>query len=205
MNDFHNDKEFLTRLKGATGKIVVIVAPSGTGKSTLIKRLREALPQLKESVSFTSRPKRQGEIHGKNYFFISEEEFKQQIKEQQFLEWALVHSNFYGTSKAFVEKTLHAGETLLFDLDVQGADSFKRFFQDKAFIIFIEPPSVDELSKRLYERATETEEVIQERLKNAKKELERKKDFDALVMNDQQDLALKKLIQLVEPHIIKKP
>lgn len=167
------------------GKIIVIVAPSGTGKSTLIKRLKLEFPILIESVSYTTRPARAGEVHGASYFFITKEEFETKISNNEFLEHALVHGNYYGTSKIFVEECLKAGKTLLFDLDVQGTDSFKAYFKDKANVIFIAPPSVDELENRLRHRGTETTSIINLRLENAKSELKRKNDYDYLVVNDE--------------------
>lgn len=166
------------------GKIIVIVAPSGTGKSTLIKLVKEDFPNLKESVSCTTRPPRSGELHGVHYFFLSEDEFLQKKVQGDFLEWAIVHGNYYGTSKSFVIQNLNQGHDLLFDIDVQGADSFKEHFQGQANIIFIEPPSIDELKKRLYARATDPEEVIKRRLKNAESELKKRYDYNYCVKND---------------------
>ena len=175
------------------GKLIVIVAPSGTGKSTMIKRLKAELPILLESVSFTTRPIRPGEVHGKSYFFINKEEFEKMIAQNEFLEWANVHGNFYGTSKKFVEDSLMAGKNLLFDLDVQGTDAMKAHFKEKAKAIFIAPPSVEELEKRLRNRGTETTQVINLRLLNARSELQRKNDFDFLVYNEDIETAYENL------------
>jgi guanylate kinase len=180
------------------GKLIVIVAPSGTGKSTMIKRLKTDFPSLLESVSFTTRPIREGEIHGKSYFFINQENFKEMIERNEFLEWALVHGNYYGTSKKFVEEALNSGEHLLFDLDVQGTDAFKKYFGDRANAIFISPPSVEELEKRLRNRGTETTQIINVRLLNAKNELLRKNDYDFLVHNDDIEKAYNNLKQITE-------
>ncbi|RPJ74699.1 MAG: guanylate kinase, partial [Alphaproteobacteria bacterium] len=146
------------------GKLIVIVAPSGTGKSTMIKRLKNDFPSLVESVSFTTRPIRPGEIEGQSYFFTAHEKFIKMRENDEFLEWAEVHGNFYGTSKKFVEDSLGAGKHLLFDLDVQGTDSFKAYFGALANAIFISPPSVEELEKRLRHRGTENTQVINLRL-----------------------------------------
>ncbi|MFZ4714682.1 MAG: guanylate kinase [Bacteriovoracaceae bacterium] len=175
------------------GKLIVIVAPSGTGKSTLIERLKSDFPMLSWSVSCTTRNMRPGEVNGVNYHFITKEDFEHRIKKDEFVEWALVHSNYYGTSKAFVQAGLDQGLHLLFDIDVQGADNIKKAFGHNAHVIFIEPPSVDELKARLLKRATDPLHIIEERVNNAVKELERKGDFDHLVMNDDMDLAYKKL------------
>lgn len=181
-----------------SGKIIVICAPSGTGKSTLINRLKDEYPELEWSVSCTTRPIRTGEINGKDYHFISTHIFEQQIKEDQFIEWAKVHSNYYGTSKVFVSKGLNEGRKMLFDLDVQGADAMKKIYGADAQVIFIEPPSVEELEKRLRTRGTDQDHVIAERVENAKRELARKKDYDFLIMNDDVDLAYASLKNAIE-------
>lgn len=178
------------------GKLIVIVAPSGTGKSTMIKRLKIDFPTLHESVSFTTRSMRSGEVHGESYFYISKEEFIKMRSGDEFLEWAEVHGNFYGTSKKFVEESLIAGKHLLFDLDVQGTDSVKKYFGEKANAIFISPPSVEELEKRLRNRGTETTQIINVRLTNAKSELKRKEDYDFLIYNDDIEDAYKKLSEI---------
>ena len=145
-----------------SGKMIVICAPSGTGKSTLLSKLKNDFPNLEWSVSCTTRNIRPGEVHGKDYYFLSVDEFKNQIDQGSFIEWAKVHSNFYGTSKIFVDQGLNMGKRMLFDLDVQGADAMKQFYADDAKVIFIEPPSVEELEKRLKARGTDKEEVILE-------------------------------------------
>lgn len=180
------------------GKLIVIVAPSGTGKSTMIKRLKVDFPTIVESVSYTTRPQRPGEVHGLSYFFISREEFIAKRDNDDFLEWAEVHGNFYGTSKEFVENCLREGKHVLFDLDVQGTDSMKLHFQDVANVIFISPPSVEELEKRLRHRGTENTQVINLRLMNARKELLRKEDFDFLIYNDDIENAYSRLKEITQ-------
>jgi guanylate kinase len=184
-------------MSSKSGKLIVIVAPSGSGKSTLIKRLKNDYPQLIESVSFTTRSMRAGEVHGESYFFISKEEFIAKRDKGDFLEWAEVHTNYYGTSKHFVEEQLANGRHLLFDLDVQGTDSFKKYFQERAHAIFIAPPSVDELKNRLRGRGTDSTGVINIRLENSKVELQRKDDFDYCVVNDDLDRAYTELRGIV--------
>ena len=180
------------------GKIIIIVAPSGTGKSTMIKRLKIDFPLLHESISYTTRPIRSGEIHGKSYFFIDVAEFVKMRENHEFLEWAEVHGNFYGTSKKFVEQSIIEGRHLLFDLDTQGTDSVKKHFGNKALAIFISPPSVEELEKRLRNRGTETTQVINVRLHNARNELKRKDDYDFLVYNDNIEDAYKNLSEITD-------
>jgi guanylate kinase len=181
-----------------SGKMIVICAPSGTGKSTLLNRLKADIPDLVWSVSCTTRPIRQGEVHGKDYFFIKKDSFEEQIKADEFIEWAKVHSNYYGTSKRFVTEGLLNNWNMLFDLDVQGADEMKRIYGSEAQVIFIEPPSIEELEKRLIARGTDSLEVIQERIKNARKELQNKDKYDHLVLNDDVDKAYGKLKTIVE-------
>ncbi len=180
------------------GKLIVIVAPSGTGKSTMIKRLKIDFPSIVESVSYTTRPIRKGEVDGVSYFFINKDAFLTMKENNEFLEWAEVHGNFYGTSKKFVEESLAQGKNLLFDLDVQGTDSMKSYFKKLANVIFIAPPSVDELEKRLRFRGTENTEIINLRLMNAQKELLRKNDFDFLIYNDDIEKAYKRLCEITK-------
>ena len=180
------------------GKVIVIVAPSGSGKSTLIRRLKENFPELVESVSYTTRSKRPTEENGEHYYFVSKDEFFRMKDNNEFIEWAEVHSNYYGTSKNFVQSRLDEGVNLLFDLDVQGADAFKNYFGDEAKVIFIAPPSFDELKKRLRTRGTEETGIINLRLENSKKEMLRKDDYDYCVVNDDLDRAYIELNRIVK-------
>jgi guanylate kinase len=177
--------------------LIVIVAPSGTGKSSLIKKLREEFKQLHWSVSKTTRRKRVNEIEGVDYFFTTEEEFKSDIEKNRFVEWAKVHGNYYGTTKDFVEKGIKEGKVLLFDLDVQGTDAILRDYADYARVIFIAPPSLSSLEERLRARGTEDEETIKRRTQNAVHELKRKNDFEFLVVNDDFDQAYDDLSTII--------
>ncbi len=179
------------------GHLIVIVAPSGTGKSTLINKVKDDIPVLKWSVSCTTRPIREGEVDGVNYHFLPEEEFKKRIKQNDFVEWAIVHSHYYGTSREFIDAGLNRGDKLLFDLDVQGADAIKALYPTSSTVIFIEPPSIEVLEERLLGRGTEKLQIIAERLSNAKKELLKKNDYDYLVMNDELDRAYGELKGLI--------
>ena len=162
-----------------------------------LNRLKSEHPELEWSVSCTTRPMRQGEVNGKDYHFISKEDFESQISKNDFIEWAKVHSNYYGTSKKFVDEGLAKGKKMLFDLDVQGADAMKKIYGHGAKVIFIRPPSIDDLEKRLRGRATDSIEVIEERLKNARIELTRAHDYDFLVTNDDFERAYQDLAQIV--------
>jgi len=166
------------------GKLVLIVAPSGTGKSTIIKRLLKDIENLELSVSFTTRPMRPGEENGVDYNFIQEEDFVKRKDEGEFLEWAQVHGNYYGTSKKYIADKRREGTHVLLDLDVQGADSMKEIYGDDIKVVFIAPPSIDELENRLRHRGTENTGIINLRLANAKAEMLRKDDYDFCVLND---------------------
>lgn len=181
-----------------SGRIIVIVAPSGTGKSTLISRLRDEFPVLQWSVSCTTRAKRPNEVHGKDYFFITVPEFEKMIAEGNFIEWFKVHNDYKGSSKLFVDEGLKSGKALLFDVDVQGADALKKIYPDLAKVIFIAPPNMQELERRLRDRKTDSEEQIQLRIQNANKEIKRKDDYDYLIVNDQVETAYQKLKAAVE-------
>ncbi|MCD7982975.1 MAG: guanylate kinase [Desulfovibrio sp.] len=170
------------------GIALVLSAPSGAGKTTLIKRLLAEFPHFGYSVSCTTRRPRQGEVHGKDYFFLSREEFERRRAEQSFAEWAEVHGNFYGTPLAPVKEMLRQGQDVLFDIDVQGAAQLKLTLEEAAFA-FILPPSMAELERRLRGRGLDDEETIQRRLNNARREMLETRWYDALVVNDDLDAA----------------
>lgn len=175
------------------GKIVIIIGPSGTGKSTLIQRVKATFPELIESISYTTRPRRENEVDGVHYFFISKEQFFKMRDRGEFLEWAEVHSEYKATGKAFVQKKLNEGKFLLFDLDVQGADSIIDVFPEQSRAIFIAPPNLEELEKRLKGRGTEDEKSLKVRLENSKKEILRKNDYDYCIINDEVEGAFNRL------------
>jgi guanylate kinase len=152
------------------GSLFVVSAPSGTGKTTLCQKLREALPDLKFSVSYTTRKPREGEINDVHYTFVDEDEFRLMITDGEFVEWAQVHGNFYGTSKKRIEALMNEGLDVLLDIDVQGGGQIRAHFPDSV-LIFVLPPSMDELKKRLSGRMTDSEDVINKRLVNAVDEI----------------------------------
>lgn len=166
------------------GKLFVISAPSGTGKTTLLKRVMAQLPNLSFSVSHTTRPPRPGERNGVDYHFISRTEFLSMIDQGLFLEHAEVHGNLYGTSRATIDRQRMAGIDVILDIDVQGASILRRSQQFEATSIFISPPSLAELEERLRGRGTESEETIAIRLANARIELQAVKEYEYLVIND---------------------
>jgi guanylate kinase len=167
-------------------KLFVMSAASGAGKTTLKDLVIKDFPDIKYSISATTRKPREGEIDGVHYFFKTKEEFEQMIKDDALVEYNLVHGNYYGTPKSFVEKTLAEGNRVLFDLDVFGKVNFDKVYPD-ATGIFILPPSDEELERRLRGRGTDSEEVIQLRLANAKKEIEfakTKGKYEYTIIND---------------------
>ena len=165
-------------------RLFVISAPSGAGKTTLCSKLLAENPELVLSISCTTRPPRGQEVNGRDYLFLSPEEFQRQKDQDAFAEWALVHGNYYGTLKAVIDEALAAGKSVLFDIDVQGAESLRKSYPHECYTIFIAPPSLEELERRLRGRGTETEDAIARRLANARAELADLKRFDAVVTND---------------------
>ena len=164
-------------------QLFIIAGPSGVGKSTLCSRLLISDPNLELSVSFTTRKIRDGEEEGRHYFFVSDHAFDQMIANNEFAEWAEVHGNRYGTSITMVEKILNTRRSLLFDIDYQGAKKLKKKWKN-ATSVFILPPSMESLEDRLRGRKTDSEEVIQTRLRNARQEIAQYKLFDYLLVND---------------------
>ncbi|QPJ65756.1 MAG: guanylate kinase [Candidatus Nitrohelix vancouverensis] len=160
----------------------IISAPSGTGKTSTCKLLRAKLPELKFAVSHTTRAKRNGEEEGLDYYFISEETFKQKISNGDFLEWAQVHNNFYGTAIDAIEKTIAKGDDVLLELDIQGVESLRDMNFSGVFI-FILPPSLEELQRRLETRGTESPEKIKGRIETGKNEICQYKLYDYVITN----------------------
>lgn len=171
--------------------LIVITGPSGCGKSTLANRMLTELENVEFSVSYTTRQKRSAEIEGKDYYFISEEKFKRMIQEKKFVEWAIVHGNYYGTSKNELEKKATEGDLLL-DIDVQGAEQIRKKHKEAVFI-FILPPLFPELRKRLEERGQDSLSIIQKRLEMARDEIQHYREFDYIVINDELSKAAEEL------------
>ena len=167
-----------------TGKLIVFSAPSGSGKTTIVRELLKRDLGLEFSISAASREARGKEVHGKDYYFFSTEEFKKKIAEDAFLEWEEVYpDNFYGTLKSEVDRIWAEGKHVIFDIDVIGGLNIKKQFAEKCLSIFVMPPSIDELRKRLETRDTESAEKINMRIAKAEKEIEYAEDFDYVLYN----------------------
>lgn len=169
---------------GRRGLMLVLSSPSGAGKTTLTKLLRDEEPSLTLSISVTTRPRRPSEVDGVHYFFKTADEFKDLRDRGDLLEWAEVHGNFYGSPRKEIDKALTAGNDILFDIDYQGAMQVRKTAPEDVVSIFILPPSIPELRRRLERRAEDSATVIQQRLKNAKNEIDRWRDYDYVLVND---------------------
>ena len=179
-----------------SAKLLVISGSSGVGKGTVIKSLLEKCPDLNLSISCTTRNPRPGEKDGINYFFISREEFKKGIENNDFLEWAEFSGNLYGTRESYINDCLNQNKNVLLEIETQGALQVKAKMQE-AVLIFIAPPSLEELESRLRGRHTETEEAIQKRLEFVKLEIENSKQYDYVVINDTVENAVNQILKII--------
>lgn len=185
-----------------SGKLIVVSAPSGAGKTTIVKHLLSQALNLEFSISATSRNKRHTEIHGKDYYFFTPEDFKIHIEKDAFLEWEEVYEGkYYGTLKSEVERISSKGGNVIFDVDVVGGLNIKKNYGDRALAIFIDPPSVQELEKRLTGRGTDDAETIQNRVEKAEYELSFKDKFDIIIVNDDLEKACDEMIETVSKFI----
>jgi len=184
------------------GNLFVVAAPSGAGKSSLVKALMELDSRVVPSVSHTTRPPRGQELHGREYYFVSRETFDQMVLQDAFLEWALVHGNRYGTSKQAIEQRMAQGADVVLEIDFQGAIQVKRIFPN-AVLIFILPPSWEELRSRLERRAEDSPEVIELRLQNAATETAHAREFDFVIINELFERALFDLKAIVHAQRLK--
>lgn len=184
------------------GKCIIFSAPSGAGKTTLVKHLLENIPELSFSISACTRNTRGNEIHGKDYYFLELKEFKEKIDEGAFVEWEEVYvDHYYGTLKSEIERIWKNGKTVIFDVDVVGGLNLKSYFGKNALAVFVMPPDLATLEKRLRGRATDNEDKIEQRLLKAEKELKASKKFDVVLTNDDLELAKKESYQLVREFI----
>ena len=186
------------------GKCIIFSAPSGAGKTTIVRALLDSNIGLEFSVSACSRDPRGNEIDGKDYHFLGVDGFKKHIEDEAFVEWEEVYTNnFYGTLKSEIEEIWSHGKTVIFDVDVIGGLNLKKVFQKNALAIFVQPPSYEELEKRLRHRSTETEDKILQRMSKAHKELSSAPEFDYILINDDLDKAILKAKELVQEFISK--
>lgn len=178
------------------GNLFVLSGPSGAGKGTLVKRVLQRVPDAWVSVSATTRQPRPGEVDGRDYFFLDQPRFDELVSQGGFLEWAHVHGNSYGTLRSRVQDRIDHGSQVILEIDVQGAFQVKKAMPE-AHLIFIEPPSLEELERRLRGRGTEAEEVICNRMKTAEVELARKMEYDVQVVNDELERATEELVSYI--------
>ena len=170
----------------STGKAIIFSAPSGSGKTSLVKHLIQEIPNLGFSISACTRDRRgRHEVHGKDYYFLTQEEFKKKIDEDAFIEWEEVYAgNFYGTLKEEIQRIWDSGKSVIFDVDVKGGLALKKYFGDQALAIFVKVPSLEVLKERLSERGTESEESLSRRIYKAEFESQFEPQFDVTVVND---------------------
>ncbi|MBR4269687.1 MAG: guanylate kinase [Prevotella sp.] len=191
--------------KQKKGKLLIFSAPSGSGKSTIINWLMQEHPELNMhfSISCTSRPPRGQEQNGVEYFFLTPKEFREKIQRDEFVEYEEVYTDrYYGTLKSQVEKQLEAGENVVFDVDVHGAVNIKKAYGEQALSLFIQPPSVEELRRRLTGRGTEKEEEIEKRIARAEYELSFADKFDTVIINDELDVAKRETLSVINHFIV---
>lgn len=184
------------------GKIFVISSPSGGGKTTIVRRILSEFPEIIFSVSATTRPKRSDEIDGVHYYFLTEEQFLEKIKNDEFIEWERFYDYYYGTLKTFVIDNIQNGKSVLLEIDVKGALSVKKIFPD-AILIFIDVPSFEELVNRLKKRKTESETDLQKRIDRAKMELSYKDKFDYIFVNKDLEEVTSQIKSLIKKILIK--
>ncbi len=186
------------------GKLIIFSAPSGAGKTTLVKHLLQQIPGLEFSISATSRKPRHNETNGKDYHFLSEDEFQRKIDNSEFLEWEEVYKGIkYGTLKSDVERIRKTGKNVIFDVDVVGGLNIKNYFGNEALAIFVQPPSVEELRKRLKARSTETDEVVEMRIAKAEHELSFANRFDVILVNNKLEKAIAEAEKIIKEFLEK--
>ncbi|MBW2368259.1 MAG: guanylate kinase [Deltaproteobacteria bacterium] len=192
-HSFHGDE------KPKPGRMFIISAPSGAGKSTLRRAILKRFPNLRYSISFTTRPPRTGERNGVDYHFINHDAFLEKRRRNQWVEWAEVHGNYYGSSAPFLDRAIASGQDIFLDIDVQGtAQILKRY--PNTVTIFIMPPSISVLKQRLEKRGTDNPAEIEKRLVNAEQEMDRKDLYDHIIVNDDLTQAIETLAQVVTAH-----
>lgn len=188
------------------GKLIIFSAPSGAGKTTIVRHLLEQDLNLEFSISATSRGMRHTETDGKDYYFLTPEEFKRKIDNNEFLEWEEVYAGtYYGTLKSEVERIRNNGKNVIFDVDVVGGCNIKKYYGDEALAVFIQPPSVEELRNRLISRSTDSPEVIEKRVQKAAYELTFSSQFDCIIVNEDLTKAFEEAENCIREFINKQP
>jgi guanylate kinase len=187
------------------GAILVLSGPSGAGKSSLIAKITDHIGPTYFSISTTTRPRREGELDGVHYYFVDVEEFKREIDQEMFLEYAVVHGNYYGTSLNAVKNALKEGKLVIFDIDVQGHDAVQNRLSDITTSVFITTPTLEELKRRLHNRSTDSEEIINKRVEMAKREVQRISEYDFLIVNDDLASAAEVLVSIAKAARMKIP
>ena len=180
------------------GKLIVISAPSGAGKTSIVHHLLKSMDELSFSVSACSREKRDNETHGKDYYFLGVEGFQNKIKEDAFLEWEQVYENqYYGTLKSEIERIWSEGKTVIFDVDVIGGLNIKKQYPKQCLLLFIMPPSLEVLAERLIGRRSESDESLQKRLDKAEEEIAQNQQFDRVILNDDFEIACEETVEVI--------
>ncbi len=182
------------------GRLIVISAPSGSGKTTIARAIMQKYPAMLFSVSATTRQPRAAEVDGRDYFFLSKDEFQKRVQLGDLVEWEEIYGNYYGTLKSEVDRALQRGAIMLFDVDVKGALSIKRTYPNDSILIFIKPPSFEVLKHRLLNRKTEDEATIRRRLDRVPMELEKGSQFDWQVVNDDLETAVRTVDGIIREH-----
>lgn len=184
--------------------LIVVSAPSGTGKTTVVNTVLSQIDSIKYSVSATTRERRVDEVHGKSYIFISKDEFRQKIKEGYFIEWAEIYGDFYGTPRPFLEECLNSGYDVILDLDIMGKRALEKAFPGKVVSVFLMPPNLETLKMRLTKRKSESPEKLKIRLQLAKKEMLWSKEYNYIVINDKIEEAVKSIISIIQAERMKR-
>jgi guanylate kinase len=182
-------------------KLIVLSAPSGSGKTTIAREILRRHPELRFSVSATTRPKREYETDGKDYFFLTKEEFESKIQNNALAEWEQIYGNYYGTLRSEIDSALRSGTAMMFDIDVKGALSIKQQYPDDTILIFITPPSIEVLTERLHNRKTEDVATIRRRLERVPMEMAKAVEFDTSIVNDDLQKAISDVDAVIQGSI----